>query len=173
MAPRRTKKEGFSLVETAMALLVISVGMLAVLGIFPAGLEANKKSIDDSNYGLFADYVMNGIRALSETVPWSEVRENNPNFRLKAPTYDPVVGGMWYQQGNLDVIPTDTGGAGIQVSYKVYSDPNIEELAFKYELRIISDPGHPYRKSVELEVWTGYGSKTDSVKFYSELYRYE
>ncbi len=167
--------EGFSLVETALALLIIAVGLLGVISLFVVGLDLNNKSIRDTHRALFAEYVMNGFRALAEVTDWDKVKEGNPDFKLTPPTYyTGSGGGMWADQQDkaMQVVPGDTAGAGIQLTFRPLEDPDIEEMTYRYEVRIqdISDN----RKSILLTTWDGYSKiKRDVTTTYMELYRRE
>ncbi len=64
MAMKRMRRvAGFSLVEITLAMLVISVGLLTVFGLFGASLQTNVASLDDTISATFADQVFNGMRA--------------------------------------------------------------------------------------------------------------
>ncbi len=66
-APR--SRAGFSLVESALALLVVGIGLLGVMGLFPAGLEMNRRAVDLTRASLFAEDVLSGLRAQVEQTP--------------------------------------------------------------------------------------------------------
>ncbi len=86
-APRRlSRRAGFSMVEVALALLVVSVGLTAIFGLFPSATTANKRAIQDTQIGLFADYVLNGLRWRAEQVSWAEVDDgsNGSNLRISS-----------------------------------------------------------------------------------------
>jgi len=60
---------GFTLVEVALAVLVVGIGLLAIFGLFPSGLRSAEDATADTRCGLFAETVLNGMRgrALSVT----------------------------------------------------------------------------------------------------------
>lgn len=74
------RKSGFTLVEIALAMMVISVGLLAVFGLFPAGMSSNKNAIDDTYGAMFAEEVFNGVRAVLSTNNWNTLNWNNINI---------------------------------------------------------------------------------------------
>jgi prepilin-type N-terminal cleavage/methylation domain-containing protein len=158
---------GFSLVEVALALLVVGVGLLAVFGLFPTGMDANRRAVQETQMALFADYVMDGFRALASAVPWSEVAEDNGAFYLEVPAPD-----MWSGGGALRVMP----GEGMKsLVYTPVAKPDIEEISLRYEVRIgLVDQGNPLVKFIRVRVWPGaYGKKAiDGLTFYSELYAF-
>jgi len=56
-------KAGFSLVEITLALMVISVGLLAVFGLPGDSLRANTKTLDDTIAASFAESVLDSVFA--------------------------------------------------------------------------------------------------------------
>ncbi len=58
-----SRRRGFSLIETSLAVGVVGIGILGVVGLFPAGLEMNRRAMHDTYASLFAAQVMDGIRA--------------------------------------------------------------------------------------------------------------
>lgn len=53
---------GFTLVEIALALLVVSIGMMGILALLPAGLQSGKDAADDSRIALMAEGVLDDLR---------------------------------------------------------------------------------------------------------------
>lgn len=54
-------KAGYSLVEVTLALLVVAIGLTATFALFPEGLKATRSAVDDTEIGLFADYVFSTL----------------------------------------------------------------------------------------------------------------
>ena len=52
---------GYSLVEVTLALLVVAIGLTATFALFPEGLKATRASVNDTEVGLFADYVFSTL----------------------------------------------------------------------------------------------------------------
>lgn len=160
MKSRLTRQAGFSLVEVALALMVVGVGMVAIFGVLPAGMEANKRAIDDAQVALFSEEVFNGFRAKSEMVPWSQV----PTISLDNPVLD-----MWVAGTPLKVTPG-------QMSTNVYAAremATIIDYALRYQLKTIPVSGDVL--GLRLLVWNGqYGSAsslTNPAIFYTEIRR--
>jgi len=66
---------GFSLVEVNLAIFVISMGMLTLFSLFPAGLRQVEDSHAATQEALFADYVLSALRAearLVDAATWSD-----------------------------------------------------------------------------------------------------
>jgi type IV pilus modification protein PilV len=51
---KKQSQAGFSMVEVALALLIISIGLLTLVGLMSGGLEMNKRSTEDTQGALFA-----------------------------------------------------------------------------------------------------------------------
>ncbi len=51
------RRAGYSLVEVTLALLVVAVGLTATFALFPEGLRATRAAVDDTEIGMFAEYV--------------------------------------------------------------------------------------------------------------------
>ena len=56
-------KNGFSLIEVCLAVLVIGLGLIPIFGLFPDGLRSMEESTADTRCALFTEVVMNGMRA--------------------------------------------------------------------------------------------------------------
>ena len=54
-------KCGFSLVEVNLAVFVMAMGLLALMVLFPKGLEESELGIADTSEGMFADYILNKL----------------------------------------------------------------------------------------------------------------
>jgi prepilin-type N-terminal cleavage/methylation domain-containing protein len=58
---------GFSLVEVSLAMMIISVGMITLFGLFPASMKQGEEAYQDTHTAQFAEYVLNGMRANFDT----------------------------------------------------------------------------------------------------------
>lgn len=66
---------GFSLIEVALALVVVAVGVLAMFGLMASGLDASSKSVSETQAAIFSQNVMNAIRVES-------VKQSKDNFAV-------------------------------------------------------------------------------------------
>lgn len=57
------RRAGYSLVEVTLALLVVAIGLTATFALFPEGLKATRAAVNDTEVGLFADYVFSTLAA--------------------------------------------------------------------------------------------------------------
>lgn len=160
---RSSPRAGFSLVEVALALLVVSVGLMGVFALFPVGTESNRKAIQETQIGLFAEYVLNGFRYEAEELTWSEVGD------VGAFTISPLASKYaWYAPDGV------RAGAGVKaIVYRSLSNPDIEEMSFRYELRVFPVAGKADVKALVLSVWPGqFGNLDNPTVFYTEVYNY-
>lgn len=58
---KNRRRAGYSLVEVTLALLVVAIGMTATFALFPEGLKATRAAVNDTEVGLFADYVFSTL----------------------------------------------------------------------------------------------------------------
>lgn len=71
------KKQGFTLVEVALAVLAVGLGLITVFGLFPAGLQNASDDAADTRAGLFAEAVFNGMRGAAAAVPDAAIWDNS------------------------------------------------------------------------------------------------
>ncbi len=74
------KKDAFSLIEVNMALLVVSLGLAALLGLFPVGLRESNLASADTTQALFATRVLNAIQANAGTLTTWTAWSNRDKF---------------------------------------------------------------------------------------------
>ena len=58
---RSRTRAGYSLVEVTLALLVVAIGLTSTFALFPEGLKATRAAVNDTEVGLFADYVFSTL----------------------------------------------------------------------------------------------------------------
>lgn len=71
-----SRREGFSLIEVALALMVVAVGLLAVFGIFPVSLRSSQMARSDLVESAFASSLLQtlggNIRAIDDIAVWND-----------------------------------------------------------------------------------------------------
>jgi len=142
---------GFSLVEITLAMLVISVGLLTVFGLFGASLQTNAASLDDTVAATFADQVFNGMRA--------RYGENTV----------PVAMGSGFWQGGNESINVQSGARG-QHRF-TYGDIDYYDLNYSITRR----PLGAKAQEVVLRVWWGRDVPTAPATartFYTRIYHF-
>ncbi|MCX6997569.1 MAG: hypothetical protein NTV49_10895 [Kiritimatiellaeota bacterium] len=142
------RRAGFSMVEVALAILVLSVGLLAVFGLFADGLGANQKTIEDTQSALFADEVLNGFRAAALTNAWAA----QPNITIPE---------IWKT-------PRDISYGVLNVRDYKYSNNVTADYTYRYGL---STNAMGNVQGVTLTVYPGIGGTTTNV-FYTEVYNF-
>lgn len=77
---KRFIRHGFNMVEVALALAIIAIGISSILVLFPVGANANKAAIANNNLADIAEYMMSYIRAgvTSEGIANAERSEGAP-----------------------------------------------------------------------------------------------
>jgi type IV pilus modification protein PilV len=64
-AAPKIRKAGFTLIEVALAVAVVVIGLLALFALISAGLDASSKALADTHAAQFADNIYNGLRSRS------------------------------------------------------------------------------------------------------------
>ena len=60
---KRSIKRYFNMVEVALAMAIIAIGLSSILVLFPVGVNANKAAIANNNLADLAEYVLGYLRA--------------------------------------------------------------------------------------------------------------
>ncbi len=154
----RAGREAFNLIEVMLALMVVSVGILAILALFPMGLDQNARSIGDTYIALFADEVLNGLRTVADD-DWDAL---NKDISL------PIAASAKF----TTVEPTEFSGADVYTN--IYnndwqSDPDIINHALRYRLELGTRGDNI--KTATLWVWSGQWGTTKAPSiFYAEFF---
>lgn len=114
---KRKNREGFSLIEVCLAIVLIAAGLLVVFSLFPAGMREGEIAQNETHAAMFADYVMSGIIAKSMSISnWNDWQAID-TFRVQvmAGLKDDGGAGIIHTDGNLK--PGDTVYAGDHLKY--------------------------------------------------------
>ncbi len=160
---RRTKAApgaAFSLIEVMLALMVVSVGMLAILGLFPMALDQNARAVANSHAALFADEVLSGLHACADD-NWASL---NANLAIPVAAAD-----VWGEPVSGPYMTNRFTGANVATNiYKLYEDTNIVNHALRYRLALVTNGDI---KAATLWVWSGqYGVTSAPIVFYAEFF---
>lgn len=142
----RPLKSGFTLIEVSLAVLVVGLGLLTVVSLFPAGLRSAEEGAADTKCGLFADTVLSGMHGNAAMITnWSDW-SNASTFS------GDVLAGLSLSTGSVVPVGFPAGG----------SETN------RYRLTLnVADPNC---YSATLEVWSGqHGPLTYPSVFYTEF----
>lgn len=152
----RAARNAFSLIEVMLALMVISVGMLAILSLFPMSMDQNARAVANSHAALFADELLSGIRACADE-NWAGLR---PTLVLPVAAAE-----MW---GSVSDPILTNRFTGTNVATNIYMTTNIMNHAIRYRLALVTNGNV---KAATLWVWSGqYGSTGAPIVFYAEFF---
>ena len=131
--PERGRR-GFSLIETALALAVVGVGILGVAGLFPIGIEMSRRAAEDSQAVLFAASVLDGIRAQARAQPPASVDElRSRSFRIMVPGWEVAT-------SDGDAITTIEATTSPRLLiFRHPTDPDAEDVHLWYRLDILPE----------------------------------
>lgn len=131
---QRGRQQGFSLVEILVALVVLAIGILYLLRIFPIAITGLNVTKDYSNAHLLANGQMDFLRARAEDLPaqilaveyvyvlingnWQLVLRSDP----LTPSYDLGPGGPILENGNIVI--DNPGGTDTEIFWRYYNDAN-------------------------------------------------
>lgn len=154
-------KQGFTLVEIALSILVISVGLMAIFSLFPSGMAMNKEAIDNTQGAMFADEVLNGVKAQATVTPW-----NN----LRTMIIEPRAPDMWEFASQARVEANQGWRTAV---YRPAGLDGAIDFGMRYNLVVDYFPGdqRDHRAFVLLEVVPGeFGPTNRVLRFYTELF---
>lgn len=145
--------------EIALALLVVAIGVVSIMGLFPAGLQANKRAIDETRVAMFAEDILSGVKTVIEETPWEDVQPELQNSGL------PTVAPDMFAAGD---IKADSTLRPFKYEY-VNSSVSLVENVVRYDLEIL--PVSVNRYGITLQVWPNeFGPPENGFVFYTEAY---
>lgn len=169
------RRAGFVLlVEVALAIFVLSIGVVAGVALIGSAIDSAAMANADAQTGMFADGVLNGLRALSQesaaTNGWEAFWVDFANGNISVPV---AAEQMWtnappVRAGSLERIaftnwPSRTG-AGVSV--------RSHALRYRLDTRLVTDVwGSTNAVRAMLRVWEGeFGGTNERAAqvFYSE-----
>ena len=81
LADRARAAAGFTLIEVALAVAVVVIGLLALFALITAGLDASKRAVADTQAAFFADNVFSGLAAASQAQAERGVDRSGPTIQ--------------------------------------------------------------------------------------------
>lgn len=193
---RAGSRSGFTLMEVALAILVMALGVVAVFSLIASGLDANAMAVADTQAGLFADNVFRGIRAESISAAvgvhpdpkysrsqqdstaetrwddfWDDFEKGGHEITIAAPElwHEPVVvrPGDAVQSPEFKIKDLRDG---VGDTARIQA---IENHTLRYRLKVAESAAEPGNFTATLSVWEGKFGPTDEKRalvFYSEFY---
>jgi prepilin-type N-terminal cleavage/methylation domain-containing protein len=173
--PRRT---AFTLIEVALAIAVVGIGVLAAFALLTTGLDSSARASEETQAAFFADSVMNTLRVYST----QEARTGNfktfwDAFASGSRLVPVAFPRIWkakpspqsFQAGALQTITFKNG------SLKDNVDTGIQNATARYRIDVTpASDGEQIPRSATMYVWPGKGNATtpkdaDAFVFYSEF----
>lgn len=163
---------GFSLIETALAMLVAAVGLTAIIMLMPTAMDQGKKAADETAAAFFADTVFNSFLAAnySTNVAWSELT----TYETIPPAS--INGGqdvMWKDSQKMTVkadglIHTQRF---VAIANNTAGSAGLYDHALRFQLTM-TDVG-ARRRALDLLIWPGeFGTTNNPFRFASELFNH-
>jgi len=153
--------EAFSLVEVTLALMVMAIGILTIVSLFPAGLDQNMRSISDTHAAFFAEEIFAGLRVKAET-DWDNLSSFEPWVSARD-MWDPV-------PDKIAATGVTNDAGNIMIKTNIYKNGDFEDYAVRYLLDFRTNA---LIKSATLWVWPGeYGGTNDPNIFYTEFFKW-
>jgi prepilin-type N-terminal cleavage/methylation domain-containing protein len=78
MMKAKNNQAGFTLVEIALALVVVALGVVGIFALVPQASEASRKSVDATELAVFADFVFESLQIKASNLDDDEFK----NFQL-------------------------------------------------------------------------------------------
>ena len=153
----RAARNAFSLIEVMLAMMVISVGLLAIMSLFPMSLDQNARAVANGQAALFADELLNGIRACADE-NWDGL---DGSLELPVAAVE-----FW------DGAPANRfslNGTNLMTNlYNLAADTNLMNHVVRYRMALVTNGNI---KAVTLWVWSGqYGVTSAPIVFYAEYF---
>jgi len=160
------------MVEVSLALLILSIGVLTMVGLMSGGLDMSKSSMDYTQTAIFASDTLEGVRYYSSTVTNSTV--GNPFWQglknglaLKA-----VVGSAYDTDTQGELLKNSTAYLNFFYSYQTNVD-----FACRYRVSVEQCPGltgtlADQVAAVKLDVINGLFGGSTTQSFYTEVMQF-
>ena len=84
MTGRHRRRGGFTLIEINLAIMLLAVGLLTLISLFPLGLRQADDAYRDAQAALFANYILTGMRRNAEAIDsWAQWGEPAAAFQSR------------------------------------------------------------------------------------------
>jgi len=116
--PNVRRESGFTLIETIMAMVILTVGLLAIASLFAKTTLSTNMSRYMSSQSLLASEKLDDLNRLPANDPAIAVPAGNSSGSLKADvTQNVVVGGAAQQVDYFDTIQMSSGNGGVAETF--------------------------------------------------------
>lgn len=174
-------RSGFSMTEVILALLVIAIGMMAVIGLFPASLDQSKKAIDETYATFFAESVFASLKSAQTYVPWGELDtyEHIPPNTISNPNgSNPGQAVMWSNPDDMRVVADGNIHSIVFDARLSNGAESMRDHAHSYRLTMTTSAANERIYEVTLELWNNEfvenitPAPDPEMVFYTELFNY-
>jgi prepilin-type N-terminal cleavage/methylation domain-containing protein len=153
--PRGSK--GFTLIEIMLALLVVTIGVVAMVGLLSSSLDSASKTHEELNVVSFADLVLNYCHAVEDFADLP----TSGSLALPGHDTDGEILRLGAQAPFTGTLPLS--------QLTLLSEP--QEYTVTYQLDIAAAGANI--KTVSLQVWPGYDTTGSPRRFYTEIYNWK
>lgn len=176
---------GFSLVETALALLVASIGLTAVVALIPSAMQQGKKSSDETFAAFLADSAFASFRAAADSAEADRMWANLKDYIAIPPVTIsiPSDGTDVFWKDSIDLSIEADGQIHTQVftaastqgkwggSWILPSDWEQYDHGLRHRLTLSNIS--PRLASLAMEIWPGeFGSTASPYVYYTEVFNH-
>ncbi len=120
-------RDGFTLMEVALAILVVAIGVMAVFSLLASGMDSNTKAMADTQATIFADNVFNALSAAAQKraldnpgdpkawiTYWTDLKAGKVGITLSAePAWQNAVS---FSKSGVGAWTTDSGVAKVKAT---------------------------------------------------------
>ena len=168
---RPASRRGVVMVEVAMAVLVLSIGVISVFVLFRGGFKRAGEAAADTQTALFADAVLNGLKSASLRANeddktngwalfWNSLLSNSNAVRVAAPY-------AWQEDM---FIQAETFCTNAFTNFPLHGTSGaIVNHALRYFLQVDPTPLTTGRVDLTLSIWPGEFGSTNASVFYTEV----
>lgn len=145
-------KRGFTLIEILLALLLLTLGIISVVGVLTTALGTNEKARSDIDGVSFADLVLNHCHAVTN---WNAL---------------PATTSLSLTDDNGDLQKITMGSIAQYTSQSILFDGSTRDrYTVSYQLEIQQNGD---LKAITLKIWPGYGATGLPRIFQTEIYNW-
>lgn len=162
MKMKKKQKAGFTLMEVAIAVAVVVVGVMSLFALISGGLNSSAKAIADTHAAMFANDVFSGLRAKSLDISeegvagaweqfWDDFQNSVTNISVAAPD-------AWYGQTFTTLVrPIRTINIPLSVFGDPEGSPNIHPIVYR------NVPFHDSNRTNIVNISLRYRCEVDSL----------
>ncbi|MDE0839568.1 MAG: prepilin-type N-terminal cleavage/methylation domain-containing protein [Kiritimatiellae bacterium] len=192
--PTQTQRcAGFTLMEVALSIAVVAIGIMALFALMSSGLESSAEALADTQSAIFADNVFGGLRAISTDLArsgvgnweffWNDFQTGQTNLLVAMPQIWEKVKINPLKLGTPQVLGDDIQHTLKYINIPIHSQTTSEVMnhVLRYQLKVESRRAGLFTDilnwdvniaEVTLKVWGGeFGSwqDEDAIIFYTEI----